>query len=42
MRKKIVYNFNPSNNYYIEWDNLELQVKDTQKFIKKMDRKFYF
>jgi hypothetical protein len=25
--KKIVYNFNPSNNFDIEWDNLEWQVK---------------
>jgi hypothetical protein len=28
MRKKFVYNFNPSNNYDIKWDNLESQVKE--------------
>jgi hypothetical protein len=32
MRKKIVYNFNPSNNFDIDWDNLESQVKEYTKF----------
>jgi hypothetical protein len=31
MRKKIACNFNPSNNYDIEWDNLESQVKEYTK-----------
>jgi isocitrate lyase len=39
--KKIAYNLNPSSNFDIEWDNLESQ-KNTQKFIKQMDGKFYF
>ncbi len=30
-KKKIVYNFNPSNNSNIEWDNLESQVKEYTK-----------
>jgi hypothetical protein len=31
MKKKIVYNLNPSNNFNIEWDNLEWQVKEYTK-----------
>ncbi len=30
-KRKIVYKFNPSNNYDIEWDNLESQVKEYKK-----------
>ncbi len=29
--EKIVYNFNPSNNFNIEWDNLESQVRECTK-----------
>jgi hypothetical protein len=28
---KIVYNFNPSNNFDIEWENLESQIKEYTK-----------
>jgi undecaprenyl pyrophosphate synthase len=28
---KILYNFNPSNNFDIEWDNLESQIKEYTK-----------
>ncbi len=31
MWKKFAYNFNPSNNSNIEWDNLESQVKEYTK-----------
>jgi hypothetical protein len=40
--KIFMYNLNPSNNFDIKWDNLESQVKNTQKFIKQMDGKIYF
>jgi len=31
MKKKIVYNFNQSKKFNIEWDNLESQVKEYTK-----------
>jgi len=31
MQKRIVYNFNPSNNFNIEYDNLKPQVKKYTK-----------
>ncbi len=31
MWKTFIYNFNPSNNSNIEWDNLESQVKEYTK-----------
>jgi hypothetical protein len=31
MWKNDIYNFNPFNNFNIEWDNLELEVKEYTK-----------
>jgi hypothetical protein len=40
--KNLCINLTHFNKFDIEWDNLESQVKDTQKFIKQMNGKFYF
>ncbi len=42
MQKKIVYNFNRSNNFDIEWDNLKSQVKEYTKIRQTNGWEFFF